>query len=61
MPILFKCKACGAEQVSPIGFATRKAFESSVVHENSFQCSTCTTAGKYDKKDFYWRDSPPAN
>jgi len=57
MAVYFKCKSCGDEHPSPIGFGDRRSFETSSLMNNGFQCPVTGQMASYDKKDMVWRDS----
>jgi len=56
MPVYYRCKACGKEHLSPIGFGDKKSFETTRLEANSFQCPETHRSDSYDKKDMYWKD-----
>jgi hypothetical protein len=56
MPVYYKCKVCGSEHPSPIGFGDKKSFETSQMRGNSFQCPKTGQMASYDKENMVWRD-----
>ncbi len=58
MPAYYRCKNCGEEHPSPIGFGDRKSFETSSMSGNQFECPKTRKTASYDKKDMVWRDRP---
>lgn len=55
MAVYYKCKICGEEHSSPIGFKDKESFESSTLAENSFECPKTRQSAKYDKEDMFWK------
>ena len=58
MPVYYRCKSCGEEHPSPIGFGDRQSFETNSMSGNKFQCPTSGKSASYDKGDMVWRDRP---
>jgi len=56
MPVYYRCKACGKEHPSPIGFGDKRSFETTTLENNSFQCPEKRRSDNYDKKDMFWKD-----
>ena len=56
MPVYYRCKICGKEHPSPIGFGDKKSFETSSLNNNGFQCPETGKIATYDKKDMFWKE-----
>lgn len=56
MGVYFRCKNCGKEHLSPIGFGSEKTFDSTTLIDNLLQCPTTHKMASYDKKDMFWKD-----
>lgn len=56
MTVYYRCKACGVDHVSPIGYGSEEAFDRANLSGNDFPCPTTRTTAMYDKADLYWMD-----
>ena len=56
MDVYYRCKICGEEHLSPIGFGDKKSFKTSTLENNSFQCTKTGKSAVYDKKDMFWKN-----
>jgi len=56
MAVFYRCKICGEEHPSPIGFGDRHSFDTSVMKDNWFQCPKTGKSASYDKKDMFWKN-----
>jgi hypothetical protein len=56
MTVYYRCKICGENHPSPIGFGDKKSFETSTLENNSYQCPKTGKSAVYDKKDMFWKD-----
>jgi len=54
--VFFNCKGCGELHPSPIAFGNKRAFDSSTLVGNGFQCPKTGKMDRYDKKDMVWKD-----
>lgn len=56
MPVYFKCKSCGQEHPSPIGFGNKQAFDTAILKDNVFKCPETGELHSYDKEDMIWKE-----
>lgn len=56
MAVYFKCKACGGEHRSPIGFGDKRSFETATLNNNVFQCPITGKGHSYNKADMFWKE-----
>lgn len=55
MAVYFKCKSCGKEHPSPIGFGDKSSFDTATLENNGFQCPITGEIHYYDKTDMFWK------
>lgn len=56
MTVYYKCKVCGQNHKSPIGFGDMKSFDTSKLVNNAFQCPKTRKMASYNKEDMVWKD-----
>lgn len=56
MAVLFRCKICGGNHKSPIGFGDKRSFDSARLSNNVFECPKTGRPASYDKKEMFWQD-----
>lgn len=58
MPVYYKCKNCGEDHPSPIGFGDKESFEdpTNIIRDNSFQCPKTDQSALYSTEDMFWKD-----
>jgi len=56
MAVHYRCKICGKEHKSPIGFSDKETFEKNPVGSNTFSCPKTGKSATYDKKDMFWKE-----
>ncbi len=60
MPIIFNCKSCPGQHLSPIQLGSEANFQSAQISNNRMQCARTTQIEAYDKKDMRWADPIPS-
>jgi hypothetical protein len=57
MGVIYMCKICGREHVSPAVATTREIFESSSSKTKSFKCLATGRSAQYSRMDMRWKTS----
>jgi hypothetical protein len=55
MPVLYRCKICGREHLSPAAFVNKEYFESASVKVRAIQCQATGRSAVYGKNDMRWK------